>query len=183
MSEAVLGEIRIFAGNYAPDGWHLCDGSLLPIQQNMPLYSLIGTTFGGDGINNFGIPDLRGRLPVGQGQGTNLTNRVIGQVGGASTAQITQANMPPHNHIFYVSGVAATSDTPTQNAVLAVPPQPPGGTVFAYTDGAVAQANKVQMDPTMVDTAPGGSNPHDNVMPYVAMSYWIALQGIYPDRP
>jgi microcystin-dependent protein len=110
MSEAVLGEIRLFSGSYAPEGWLICNGQLLQIQQYQALYALIGTTYGGNAVNNFGLPDLRGRVPVCQGQGPNLSNRSIGQKGGASLVTLTEATIPPHGHDFIVSGTEGSTN-------------------------------------------------------------------------
>jgi len=178
--ENYVGEIRIFAGNYAPDGWHLCDGTLLPIQGNEALFSLLGTTYGGNGANNFGLPDLRGRLPVGQGTGTGLTARLMGQSFGAETAlvpsktaQDPRDGWPPHSHALMASSNAATSGTPGEN-------------VLAATTTAVPlydiQSKPMAFDARAVVSTGGGCQPHPNVMPSSCINFIIATTGIFPSR-
>lgn len=184
MVDSVIGEIRPFAGNYAPQDWVLCDGRLLNIAEYQPLYSLIGTTYGGDGATTFGIPDLRGRLPVGQGQGAGLTNRVIGQKGGASTVQLTTANMPSHTHSFSVSGNAGSTSKPATDAALAVPAPQPNGTMLAYVSPTASPAPTLQtFDAATVSSTNGVNQPRPNLMPYIAINYIMAVTGIYPNRP
>jgi microcystin-dependent protein len=178
-----LGEIRMFAGPYAPENWLYCDGTLLSIADNQALYSLLGTVWGGDGVKNFALPDLRGRLPVGQGQGPTLSARPFAQKGGQSAVQLGQANMPAHTHAFNVCNQPATVSAPAQNLGLAAPATTtPGGTLVRYapagtstTVGAFVAAS--------VTTANGGSTPHNNLMPYYAMNYIICVHGMYPDKP
>jgi microcystin-dependent protein len=173
-----VGEIRLFGGNFAPEGWHLCDGSFLPINGNEVLFSLIATTYGGNGTTNFGLPDLRGRLPVGQGTGPNLTPRTIGQTGGQSTVQLTMSNMPVHTHAFNVVGSAATTLQATQDIGLA---QPTSGAV-RYVPPTASGATVVQMAAGSITSAAGGSQAHPNVMPCLAIQYMICLNGLYPTR-
>lgn len=181
MAECFVSEIRPFAGNFAPAGWALCDGSLLDISAYETLYTLIGTTYGGNGTTNFALPDLRGRLPVGQGQGSGLTNRTVGQMDGTSMVQLVAANIPAHSHSFSVSGSNGTSMNATANAAVAVPPGP---NVNMYVSpGASPKPTPQSFQGGVISTEVGGNQPHDNVMPYVAINYIIALQGIFPNRP
>lgn len=184
MVDSVLGEIRPFAGNYAPEGWVLCDGRTLQISQYQALSSLIGVIYGGDGVTTFAVPDLRGRLPVGQGQGPSLTNRTIAQKGGASSVQLTMDNTPSHSHTFTVSGNPGTTNTPAADAALAVPAPQAGGTIYAYVSPTASPAPTVQtFDTATVTTVVGGNQPHGNVMPYLAVNYIMAVNGLYPTRP
>jgi microcystin-dependent protein len=184
MVDCVLGEIRTFAGYYAPEGWALCDGSLLAINDYQALYSLLGTTWGGDGVKTFGLPDLRGRLPVGQGQGPSLTKRTIGDRGGSSTVQLTVINLPAHNHTFSVSTAAATANDPVAGAVLAVSQDPSGTPLLAYAPPAANPAPVLEtFESSAITVAAGGNQPHDNIMPYQALTFIIAVIGIYPNRP
>ncbi|MFD1627836.1 phage tail protein [Azospirillum griseum] len=184
MVDSVLGEIRPFAGNYAPEGWALCDGRLLKVMDYQALFSLIGTTYGGDGTTTFAVPDLRGRLPVGQGQGAGLTNRTVGQSGGASMVQLSTANMPSHTHSFSVSGNTGTTNTPASGTALAVPAPQAGGTMVAYVSPTATPAPTLQtFDDASIASATGGNQAHYNVMPYIAINYIIAITGLYPSRP
>jgi microcystin-dependent protein len=177
MADCYVGEIRIFAGNYAPADWHICDGSLLAISSYQVLYTLLGTAFGGDGVNTFGIPNLLGRLPIGQGTGTGLTARAIGQTGGAETVQLTGGQNGAHNHSFSVMNVPPTTDTLTAGLVYA---QAPTGAVF-YVPAGTAGATAAALDQGAVVSAGVGA-PHDNMMPGMALTYIISLVGIFPQR-
>ncbi|WP_346838995.1 tail fiber protein [Microbulbifer sp. SAOS-129_SWC] len=174
MSESFVGEIRIFAGNYAPKGWAFCHGQLLAVSENDALFSLLGTIYGGDGRNTFALPDLRGRLPVGEGQGNGLSPRRLGQKFGQDSVTLTQAQLPAHRHDFVATTAAAESASPS-------------GALFANTGGEnpyVSSATTPQprtMDPRTI-TATGGSQAHDNTMPSLAVNYIISLWGIYPAR-
>ena len=177
--EPFLGEIRMFAGNFAPVGWNLCDGTLLSVNQYTALYSLIGTVWGGNGSTTFGVPDLRGRLPVGQGQGTGLTNRTLGQSGGTSTVTLTQAQMPAHNHTFTAVQTDGNTTSVT-GALLATLTQPATGVVNRYIPGSTSAT--LTMATNMVSSA-GGNQAHANLMPYQVVNFIIALNGLYPTRP
>jgi microcystin-dependent protein len=186
MSDAYVGEIRLFAGNYATENWHICDGSLLNIQAFPALYALIGTTYGGDGQTTFGLPDLRGRVPVGQGQGTNLTARVLGQKGGSSTVTLTQSQMPAHTHSFSASTVTATTPTLAASGSGFATPISTGadGPVVAYAPSAlVTSAENVNLGSNAISASSGGGQPHNNLMPYEAINYIIAVQGLFPELP
>lgn len=180
MVDAVVGEIRPFAGNYAPEGWLICNGEPVPVAKYQVLYSLIGTTYGGDGRTTFNLPDLRGRVPVGQGQGTGLTNRVVGQRSGRSTITPTLANFPAHSHVFSVSGKEGERNAPSSNAALAVPQTQPLGVIYAYAPPGLGTAQ--QMDEKVITTADGGSTQQANLMPYLCINFIIATFGLYPER-
>ena len=170
MSEPFLGEIRAVGFNFAPVGWAMCNGQLLSIAQNTALFSLLGTTYGGNGTTTFALPDLRGRVGIHQGQGPGLSPYVIGQVAGTETVTLIAQQMPQHNHVVNASGAAGTATRPT-TAVLAKTTAP------AYapaSDGTVMAAN-------MIGTA-GGNQPHSNIQPYLAVNFIIALEGIFPSR-
>jgi microcystin-dependent protein len=180
MAEAYLGEIRPFAGNYAPEGWQLCDGSLLSVNTYQELYSLIGTTYGGNGTTTFGVPDLRGRLPVGEGQGTGLTNRTVGQEGGTSTVQLTDSQMPLHTHNFQATSAVGTTNVLAGGGVLA---ETPAGVNRYVPPSAVTSSSFIhQMASNAITPYIGRSGAHANVMPYLAIQFIICLNGVYPTR-
>lgn len=170
-----LGDIRLFAGNFAPAGWVICDGRLLAISENDALFAIIGTTYGGDGVTTFAVPDLRGRLPVGQGNGPGLSPRVIGQKYGVESVTLLTTQIPSHSHSFSASTSApSTSPSPT-------------GTVFAHsdTDKIYVSSPSGPMPETMnaaTVQATGGSQPHNNVMPTTAINYILCVAGIFPSR-
>lgn len=170
MSNPYIGEIRLFAGNFAPTGWALCDGSLLSIAQNQPLYQLIGTTYGSDAINNFALPDLRGRVPVHQGQGAGLSAYVLGQTFGVEAVTLTTPEIPSHSHVPQASAEAGTSPNPTGQVWAAST----AVRQFAAPGPAAAMAAAIG--------AAGGDQPHDNVPPYVAVSFIISLVGNFPSQ-
>lgn len=177
MSDNFIGEIRIFAGNYAPAYWATCNGQSMNLQQNQALFSLIGTTFGGDGVNTFNLPDLRGRVVVGQGQGTGLSNYVFAQTGGTETVTLTQAQMPAHTHNFQVSTNPAPATTTPVNTYYG---KPTGG-AKVYVANNAANLKKVQFDSDAVNSV-GGNQAHANTMPCQVLTYIIALMGTYPTR-
>jgi microcystin-dependent protein len=170
-----LGEIKMFAGNFAPVGWALCDGSLLPISQNTALFSLLGTTYGGNGTTTFALPDLRGRFPMHPGTGTNLTPRALGDVGGQETVTLTTAQMPVHTHTATAGAdsTVATTDKP-QSAL-------PGRNASA-TPSYGKTANTTLEPPAVVVAPAGGGQPHPNMPPFECVNFIIALQGIFPAR-
>jgi microcystin-dependent protein len=171
MSDQYLGEIRMFAGNYAPEGWAMCNGQLLMINQNEALYSLIGTTYGGDGQTTFALPDLQGRVPVHTGR-NNVTGTVypLGQKGGTETVTLVADQLPRHTHAVNAQSQAGTSSTPDNNYWAT-------GQVNLYASTA---ANGTMGSSAIGIT--GGNMAHNNVMPYFAVSFIIALQGIYPSQ-
>lgn len=168
MSEPFIGEIRIFPYTFAPRGWAFCQGQLLSIAQNTALFALIGVTFGGNGQTTFGLPDIRGRAVIGAGQGPGLSPRTQGEAAGEETVTLLTTQMPMHNHLV------AASSQPT-NASRPANAFPSGGGAYqTASDGTT-------MNPSMIGAA-GGSQPHDNMQPYLAINYCIALEGIFPSR-
>jgi microcystin-dependent protein len=173
MSNPFVAEIRIFAGNFAPRGWALCDGQILAISQNTALFSLIGTFYGGNGTSTFGLPNLQGSAPLGAGNGAGLTPRVIGEIGGEANVTLLSSQMPGHTHIPSCSAGAGTEI-------------PPAGAVWAEaaaTRGIKAYASSANttMAPQAIG-AVGGNLPHNNLPPYQVLTFIIALQGIFPAR-
>lgn len=168
MAQPYVGEIRIFAGNFAPAGWMFCEGQLLPISENETLFNLIGTTYGGDGQSTFALPDLRGRLPLHQGNGF-----ILAETGGAEEITLTVQQIPAHSHPFLCSGNNASTTQPTSNV---------GGVetiigVLAYgTD-----VPRVTLNPQSISTV-GGSQPHTNFQPYLCVDFIISLFGIFPSQ-
>jgi microcystin-dependent protein len=178
MDSPFLGTISLFAGNFAPSGWALCNGQIISIAQNQALFSILGTMYGGDGVTTFGLPNLQGRAPIHWGQGAGLTNRVIGEASGSENVTLLNSEMPQHNHMVSASTTTATLDTPTGN-VLAVSSDPgAGGAPLNFI--APASANTTMAPGTI--TPAGNSQPHNNMQPYLAVTYIIALAGIYPSR-
>jgi microcystin-dependent protein len=180
MTNPFVAEIRIFAGNFAPTGWALCNGQLMPISQNTALFSLLGTTYGGDGISNFALPNLQGSAPMQQGQGPGLSLRDLGESGGEQNVTLLQTEMPSHSHFLQgFSGFGSGTD-PT-NAVLAKS----RWFVSNANRGAASIYNTPQqlasVGPFATSIA-GGNLPHNNLMPYLGLTFIIALQGIFPPR-
>ncbi len=173
MADPYIGEIRIFAGNFAPQDWAFCDGQLLPIQGNELLFSVLYTTYGGDGRTNFAMPDLRGRLPMHQGSGSGLSPRKIAQKFGREWVWLTTDNLPAHNHPMQASKNLSDSRTPEGN-VLPTPSLKiynAGENVRDFPESAVGEAGHAS------------PAPHDNMMPYVGLNFIIALKGVHPPRP
>ena len=168
MSEPFIAQIMMFGGNFAPRGWALCNGQILSIAQNTALFSLLGTTFGGNGQTTFALPDLRGRVPVHPGQGPGLSSVTLGEVGGVETVTLTQNQIAGHGHGVAASNGTAGASRPANNFLAA------GGSYATATDGTV-------MNPGMIQ-ASGGSQPHENRQPYLGVNFIIALQGIFPSR-
>lgn len=166
MSSPFIGEIRLFAGNFAPAGWAFCDGSLMAIAENDALFNLIGTTYGGDGQSTFALPDLRGRVPIHQGSGF-----VLGQVAGEETVTLNLQQIPSHSHLALCRAGPSNSPNPAGNfwgASSALQYTAPGGSLSPMASAAVPTA--------------GGSQPHDNMMPFLAINYIISLFGIFPSQ-
>jgi microcystin-dependent protein len=164
MAQPYVGEIRMFAGNFAPSGWMLCEGQLLPISENETLFQLIGTTYGGDGQSTFGLPDLRGRIPLHQGSGFNLA-----ETGGVEEVTLTVSQIPAHGHPWLGSTATAAS-------------QDPKGQVLAGTQASVyinILDNVASFSPLAV-SGTGGSQPHSNFQPYLCINFIISLFGIFP---
>jgi microcystin-dependent protein len=173
MDEPFIGAICMYGFNFAPKGWATCDGQILQISQNSALFSLLGTTYGGNGVQTFALPDLRGRVPVHQGTARTGTVYTMGEVAGEETVTLAISQMPTHNHI-----VEANSNPGDTGA--------PGGAIFANSGAtdreylASGQAN-VAMSPSII-SASGGNQPHDNMQPFLTINYCIALYGIFPSR-
>ncbi|MDF7776265.1 tail fiber protein [Sphingomonas sp. AOB5] len=172
MSQQFLGEVRLFPYNFAPKTWAYCAGQLLSIAQNTALFSLLGTTYGGNGVNTFALPDLRGRAIKGTAQNGTY---VQGQVAGTETVTLLQSQMPMHNHQWFASADGATNPPPTNNFLAA-------GRSAGNPAGLYApNANPVALATTTLGIT-GGSQPHNNMQPYLVLAYCIALQGIFPSR-
>lgn len=174
MSNQFVAEIRIFAGNFAPTGWATCDGQLLPISQNTALFSLLGTTYGGDGKSTFALPNLQGSAPMQQGQGPGLSLRDLGEIGGEQNVTLLQTEMPAHSHTAVAAAGTGQPD-PTGNAWAS------GAKGFGNIYSPSVPANNAQINPLATSIA-GGSLPHNNMMPYLCLTFIIALQGVFPPR-
>jgi len=168
MAQPYVGEIRMFAGNFAPAGWMFCDGQLLPISENETLFQLIGTTYGGDGQSTFALPQLQSRVPMHQGNGFTLA-----ESGGAESITLTVSQIPSHSHAFITSGNTGTGTNPG-GALL----DQTTGTIFMYIDG---QGPDGQMSPSMI-VGVGGSKPHSNLQPFECINFIISLFGIFPSQ-
>lgn len=172
MSDQFISEIRVFPFNFAPLGWAQCNGQHLQISQNTALYSLLGTTYGGDGMTTFGLPDLQGSVPVSAGQGHGLTERQPGEKAGSAAVALSPPEMPSHTHTLNVTSALATE-------------RQPSGQVFAQGDGISAYGPNTEATtvfyPSTISYA-GNSQPHNNLMPYLTVNYCIALQGLFPQR-
>ena len=166
MAQPYVGEIRMFGGNFAPAGWMFCQGQLLPISENETLFQLIGTTYGGDGLSTFALPDLRGRVPIHQGAGF-----ILAETGGAEEVTLTTNQIPAHTHPLMASGNIATSANPAN----AVPGQSPSISLYE-SDVPGAGLNVAAIPPI------GGSQPHNNFQPYLCVSFIISLFGIFPSQ-
>ncbi|MDX6243110.1 MAG: hypothetical protein QOE76_833 [Frankiales bacterium] len=177
MSNPFLAEIRIFAGNFPPVGWAFCDGQLMPISQNTALFSLLGTTYGGDGRVTFGLPNLQGAAPMQQGQGPGLSPRQLGESGGTESVTLLQSEMPSHSHTVGVVDAPGDVNDPT-GAVLA---QAARGRVRDRVYGSAVNPDTLLSSQAFVPQ--GGGLPHNNMPPYLTLSFIIALQGIFPSRP
>jgi microcystin-dependent protein len=173
MSEPFIAEIRIFAGNFAPRSWAFCNGQLLPITQNTALFSLIGTTYGGDGRSTTALPNMEGRAPMHPGRGPGLTSRRLGERGGVESVTLPESEIPNHTHTLFSAGTTR-GDTAT----------PSSSTAFARTVGENAYHGGTPNIPMADQALPvaGGSQAHNNMQPYLTMNFIIALQGLYPSR-
>lgn len=174
--DAFLGEIRLFAGNFAPQGWAICNGQTLNISDYEALYSLLGTIYGGDGRTTFKIPDLRGRVVVGQGKAPDLTsNYVVGSTGGSLDVTLTTTQMPAHTHIFQATSNAANKSTPAGN-ICASPP----GTYDFYLSSNSQGFSTLALDNTFIGASGTSGIAHSNIMPCLTINYIIATLGTYP---
>jgi microcystin-dependent protein len=167
-----LAEIRIFGFNFAPRGWAFCDGQILPLSQNTALFSLLGTTYGGDGTSNFALPDLQGAAPMHPGQGSGLSEHFLGETGGEPFVTLLDSEMPAHSHQLQADILdPADTNVPSPNASYALST---GGTLYQSSANA-------SLAPQALGLA-GGNQPHNNMQPYVTLNFCIALQGVYPPR-
>ncbi|QNA82827.1 phage tail protein [Sphingomonas sp. So64.6b] len=171
-----LGEIRLFGGYFAPANWHLCDGSLLSIADYDTLFSLLGTTYGGDGQTTFALPDLRGRFPIGQGQGAGLSPHFVGEMAGTEQVTLLQTQMPAHSHSLVAQAATGNTASPSANSLA----QPADGDLL-YLNPTGLTPNDVTLPVDVVQPA-GGNQPHNNQMPTLTATYIISLAGIYPSR-
>jgi len=176
MTDPFLAEIRMFAGNFAPNGWALCNGQLMSISQNTALFSLLGTTYGGDGRVTFGLPDLTDSAPMQQGDGPGLTSRSLGELGGESAVTLLNSEMPVHVH--QVNAVDAGGDATTPNGALWA-----SAMLGRVGTNMYSTAAPNQLMNAMTTGITGGSLPHNNMPPYLCVTFIIALQGIFPSRP
>ncbi len=172
MADPFVAEIRIFPFNFAPRGWSWCDGQLLPLSQNTALFSLLGTTYGGNGKSNFALPDLQGRAPMHPGQGPGLSLHDLGETGGSETVTLLESEIPAHSHALRASSDPADVQQPSPARSLAR--SAPG---FAYFTGSP----NATLAPEALAPA-GGDQPHNNMQPYLTFYFCIALQGVFPPR-
>lgn len=171
MSEPFLGEIRIFSGNFAPSGWALCNGQLMPIAQATALFSLLGTSYGGDGRTNFALPNLQGSVPMHQGQGPGLSQRQLGETGGEASVTLNMNQMPAHAHVLNSS---ASPSTGVPSSTVALSSVSGGAFVYRIPVNTTLMAQSVSFV--------GASGAHNNLQPYLGLTFIIALQGIFPPR-
>jgi microcystin-dependent protein len=175
MANPFLAEIRIFTGNFAPSGWALCDGQLMPISQNTALFSLLGTTYGGDGRSNFALPNLQGSVPMHAGQGPGLSLRDLGESGGEQNVTLLETEMPAHSHGVQCNSGPSGSASPANQSFGS------GGGRGRPPAYAASSGNNVQMSPFATSIA-GGNLPHNNMPPFLGLTFIIALQGVFPSR-
>jgi microcystin-dependent protein len=168
-----VAEIRIFPFNFAPKGWAFCDGQILPLSQNTALFSLLGTTYGGDGKSNFALPNMQGNAPMHPGQGPGLSLHDLGETGGSDTVSLLESEIPSHNHNLMAATPPALLLAPAPNEGLS---RSSGGPAYLASN-----ANLVTMSSNAIAPA-GGDQPHNNLMPYLTLNFCIALQGVYPPR-
>ncbi len=172
MANPYIGEIRMFAGNFAPAGWALCQGQFMAIQTNAALYSILGTTYGGNGTTTFALPDFRGRVPLSSGQGPGLSNYLLGEQAGNENIALTSLQMPAHTHSVAALGSGGTQASP----INGFPAIESTGTSMNY-----ATSPSALMNPQMLSPA-GGSQPHSNIQPILCVNFIIALTGIFPSQ-
>jgi microcystin-dependent protein len=173
MADPFVAEIRIFPFNFAPRGWAWCDGQLLPLSQNTALFSLLGTTYGGNGKSNFALPDLQGRAPMHPGQGPGLSLHDLGETGGSETVTLLESEIPSHSHALMASNEDGTQGSLTPGVTLATSV---GGRLYQSTLTGLSPMSPGSLAPA------GGDQPHNNLMPYLTFYFNIALQGVFPPR-
>jgi microcystin-dependent protein len=173
MADPFVAEIRIFPFNFAPKGWAFCNGQLLPLSQNTALFSLLGTTYGGDGKSNFALPNMQGNVPMHFGQGPGLSLHDLGETSGTETVTLLESEMPQHSHsvMSVAGGFGANSNVPAGNAFAK----------SSQGNAYVPAANPVQLFPSTIPPT-GGDQPHNNMQPYLTLNLCIALQGVFPPR-
>lgn len=176
MAQPYLGEIKLFAGNFQIRGWAYCNGQLLSIANNDALYTLLGTTYGGDGVNTFALPNLQSRIALHQGTGGGLNTRVLGEASGVENVTVSPNQLPSHTHQVIATTVEGTTSSPA-NALPATPALP---SAFLYLNGAATGTDAPPNAGSISST--GGNQPHNNIMPVLALNYLIALEGVYPTQ-
>jgi len=181
--EPIIGQILFFAGNFAPRGWAFCQGQILAIAPNTALFSILGTTYGGNGQTTFALPDLRGRVPMGSGQGPGLTPRTIGEMAGTETVTLITNQIPQHFHPVSEPAVTSlgTTDVPSATVILSASPKTGSGPNATALKTYSTAASDVTLKPFNSGVA-GGSQPHENIQPYLVLNYTIAIEGLYPSR-
>jgi microcystin-dependent protein len=173
MADPFVAEIRIFPFNFAPRGWAWCDGQLLPLSQNTALFSLLGTTYGGNGKSNFALPDLQGRAPMQPGQGPGLSLHDLGETGGSETVTLLESEIPAHNHTLMANAAIGNGLSPEGNAMAIGAKATP---LYSPASAASGTMHATTLSPS------GGSQPHNNMQPYLTCYFCIALQGVFPPR-
>ncbi|WP_259068128.1 phage tail protein [Mucilaginibacter sp. X4EP1] len=176
--EPYLGEIKMFGGNFAPSGWALCNGQLLSISQYAALFSILGTTYGGNGVQTFALPNFQGRAPLHWGTGLGLTNRTIGEASGTENVTLLTSQIPAHNHLINASTTVATQVLPSNFILAQSVDAAAGGTPSNFIESASANTT---MAPTSLSMT-GSSLPHNNMQPYLVVTFIIALVGVFPSR-
>ncbi len=179
MTQPYVGEIRMFGGNFAPRTWMFCNGQSLPISQYQTLYTLIGTTYGGNGTTTFNLPNLQGQLGVGMGQGPGLSNYAIGQTGGVESVTLTTSTMPGHSHSLMASKVTATTNSPTGNLTGATPTSPTHAVLYTLPGSPAPTMGTLNAQSVALNS---GNLPHPNMMPSLCLSFIISLYGIFPSQ-
>lgn len=172
MADPFVAEIRIFPFNFAPKGWAWCNGQLLPISQNTALFSLLGTTYGGDGKSTFALPDLQGSVPMHPSQGPGLSLYDLGQIGGSETVTLLESEVPSHTHFMQGTNAAAARNNPGGNLYAA----PTSGNAYIASNANLTPMSLMTLAPT------GADQPHNNLQPYLTFYFCIALQGVFPPR-
>jgi microcystin-dependent protein len=174
MADPFVAEIRVFPFNFAPKGWAFCDGQILPLSQNTALFSLLGTTYGGDGKSNFALPDLQGRAAMHPGQGPGLSLHDLGETGGSEAVTLLESELPAHSHTLSAANFPGDIQIPTANVALA---RSSGGNAYQN----IVNQNQTTMSPQALTPA-GGDLPHNNMQPFLTLNFNIALQGVFPPR-
>jgi microcystin-dependent protein len=174
MADPFVAEIRIFPFNFAPKGWAFCDGQLLPLSQNTALFSLLGTTYGGDGKSNFALPNMQGNAPMHPGQGPGLSLHDLGETGGSQTVSLLESEIPSHPHVMRASGDVADNNNPA--AAMLAKPVGRGNNLYITNTSPLAMLDQNALAPA------GGDQPHNNMQPYLTLNFCIAMQGVFPPR-